>query len=54
MKHIIKSMTVHNVPYEMFSTFSATFEEVRKVSRILSTCMSLTELVIKDASYLFP
>lgn len=25
-------MTVANVPYELFSKFSATFEEVRKVS----------------------
>lgn len=32
-KHIVKSMTVHNVPYEMFSTFSRTFEDVRKVKR---------------------
>lgn len=28
---IIKSLTVENVPYEVFSTFSAAFEEVRKV-----------------------
>ncbi|TFY82612.1 hypothetical protein EWM64_g1404 [Hericium alpestre] len=29
--HITKSLTVENVPYEVFSTFSATFETVRKV-----------------------
>lgn len=29
--HITKSLTVENVPYEVFSTFSATFEVVRKV-----------------------
>lgn len=28
---IIKSLTVENVPYEVFSTFSTAFEEVRKV-----------------------
>jgi len=28
---IIKSLTVENVPFEVFSTFSAAFEEVRKV-----------------------
>jgi len=30
-KHIIDSLTVQNVPYEMFSNFSAAFEEIRKV-----------------------
>ncbi|KAF8482399.1 hypothetical protein DFH94DRAFT_726614 [Russula ochroleuca] len=30
-QHITKSLTVENVPYEVFSTFSATFEVVRKV-----------------------
>ncbi|EPQ51070.1 hypothetical protein GLOTRDRAFT_81686 [Gloeophyllum trabeum ATCC 11539] len=30
-QHIVKSLTVHNVPYEVFSSFSATFEDVRKV-----------------------
>jgi len=30
-QHIIKSMTVHNVPHEMFSSFAAQFDEVRKV-----------------------
>ncbi|KAH9028677.1 hypothetical protein EDB85DRAFT_2276320 [Lactarius pseudohatsudake] len=30
-EHITKSFTVENVPYEVFSTFSATFELVRKV-----------------------
>ncbi|KDQ62554.1 hypothetical protein JAAARDRAFT_30458 [Jaapia argillacea MUCL 33604] len=30
-QHIVKSLTVDNVPYEVFSTFSATFEDVRKV-----------------------
>jgi len=30
-KHIIKSMTVQNIPHEAFSSFSARFEEVRKV-----------------------
>jgi len=30
-EHITKSLTVENVPYEVFSTFSATFEVVRKV-----------------------
>jgi hypothetical protein len=31
MQHIIKSLTVTNVPHEVFSSFSATFEEIRKV-----------------------
>jgi hypothetical protein len=31
-QHITKSLTVENVPYEVFSTFSATFEVVRKVN----------------------
>ena len=30
-QHIIKSLTVENVAYEVFSDFSATFEDVRKV-----------------------
>ncbi|KAI0916772.1 hypothetical protein AcW2_007078 [Taiwanofungus camphoratus] len=30
-QHIIKSLTVDNVAYEVFSTFSAAFEDVRKV-----------------------
>ena len=30
-QHITKLLTVENVPYEVFSTFSATFEVVRKV-----------------------
>lgn len=30
-QHIVKSLTVANVPYEVFSSFSAAFEEVRKV-----------------------
>lgn len=30
-RFIIKSMTVQNIPHEMFSSFSARFEEVRKV-----------------------
>jgi len=30
-EHITKSLTVENVPYEVFSNFSATFEVVRKV-----------------------
>jgi len=30
-EQITKSLTVENVPYEVFSTFSATFETVRKV-----------------------
>lgn len=29
--HIIKSLTVENVAYEVFSDFSAAFEDVRKV-----------------------
>jgi hypothetical protein len=29
---IVRSLTVDNVPYEIFSTFSAAFEEVRKVN----------------------
>ena len=32
MQHIVKSLTVENVPYEMFTSFSATFEDVRRVS----------------------
>jgi len=28
--HIVRSLTVDNVPYEMFSHFSAMFEDVRK------------------------
>ena len=31
-QHITKLLTVENVPYEVFSTFSATFEVVRKVN----------------------
>ncbi|PVF98434.1 hypothetical protein CPB86DRAFT_784877 [Serendipita vermifera] len=30
-EHIVKSLTVTNVPHEVFSSFSATFEEIRKV-----------------------
>ncbi|EIM86087.1 uncharacterized protein STEHIDRAFT_147607 [Stereum hirsutum FP-91666 SS1] len=30
-QHVIRSLTVENVPYEVFSNFSATFESVRKV-----------------------
>ncbi|KAL5519976.1 hypothetical protein ACEPAG_1636 [Sanghuangporus baumii] len=30
-QHIVKSLTIHNVPYEMFSSFSSTFEDVRKM-----------------------
>ncbi|KLO05686.1 hypothetical protein SCHPADRAFT_839051 [Schizopora paradoxa] len=30
-QHICKSMTVSNVPFEMFSSFSAAFEDVRKM-----------------------
>ncbi|KAI0301112.1 hypothetical protein B0F90DRAFT_1719274 [Multifurca ochricompacta] len=30
-EHITRSLTVENVPYEVFSTFSATFEVVRKI-----------------------
>jgi len=30
-EHIAKSLTVTNIPHEMFSSFSAVFEEVRKV-----------------------
>jgi len=30
-QHITKSLTVTNVPYEIFSSFSAQFDEVRKV-----------------------
>ncbi|KZT42659.1 hypothetical protein SISSUDRAFT_1041276 [Sistotremastrum suecicum HHB10207 ss-3] len=30
-QHIVKSLTVHNVAYEMFSSFSARFEEVRTI-----------------------
>ncbi|KAH9925561.1 uncharacterized protein B0H18DRAFT_1008984 [Fomitopsis serialis] len=30
-QHIVKSLTVGNVAYEVFSTFSAAFEDVRKV-----------------------
>ena len=31
LQFIIKSLTVENVPYEVFSTFSTAYEEVRKV-----------------------
>jgi hypothetical protein len=30
-QHIQKSLTVDNIPYEVFSPFSATFSDVRKV-----------------------
>ncbi|TFK52200.1 hypothetical protein OE88DRAFT_1657312 [Heliocybe sulcata] len=30
-QYIVKSLTVQNVPYEMFSSFSTTFDDVRKV-----------------------
>ena len=34
-QHIVKSLTVTNVAYEVFSSFSATFEDVRKAGRTL-------------------
>ncbi|EAU85915.2 hypothetical protein CC1G_02938 [Coprinopsis cinerea okayama7 len=30
-QHIVKSLTVHNIAYEVFSPFSAVFDEIRKV-----------------------
>jgi hypothetical protein len=33
-QHIIKSLTVDNVAYEVFSDFSAAFEDVRKVCSV--------------------
>ena len=30
-QHIVKSLTVDNVTYEVFSAFSVAFEDVRKV-----------------------
>ncbi|KZT28333.1 hypothetical protein NEOLEDRAFT_1129727 [Neolentinus lepideus HHB14362 ss-1] len=30
-RHIVKSLTVQNIPYEMFSSFSTTFDDIRKV-----------------------
>lgn len=35
-QHIIKSLTVDNVAYEVFSDFSAAFEDVRKVRSFLA------------------
>ncbi len=32
--HIVKSLTVDNIAYEVFSDFSAAFEDVRKVRPI--------------------
>lgn len=34
LQFIIKSLTVENVPFEVFSTFSGAFEEVRKVGSV--------------------
>ena len=41
-------MTIHNVPFEMFSTFSATFEEIRKV--LLSVQEITVSGITDDAS----
>lgn len=30
-QHIVSQLTPQNIPYEVFSQFSATYEEVRKV-----------------------
>lgn len=30
-QHIIKSLTVENIAYEVFSPFAAAFEQIRKV-----------------------
>lgn len=43
MQHIVKSLTVENVPYEMFSTFSAIFEDVRKVNIAAHTLQYLSQ-----------
>lgn len=34
--HIVASLSVHNIVDEVFGSFSATFAEVRKVTRIPS------------------
>jgi hypothetical protein len=34
-QHITSQLTAHNVPAEVFSTFSSTFEDVRKVSQVI-------------------
>ena len=39
--HISKSMSVQNVPFELFSGFSAAFGDIRKVSRILLSQLSI-------------
>lgn len=33
-QHIISQLTVQNCPFEVFTNFSATYEQVRKVSGI--------------------
>jgi len=43
-QHITKSLTVENVPYEVFSTFSATFEVVRKVNYCHAGWYKCTEI----------
>lgn len=34
-QHIISQLTVQNIPYEVFSQFSATYEDVRQVCQHL-------------------
>jgi hypothetical protein len=33
-QHIVGQLTAHNIPAEVFSRFSSTFEDVRKVSPV--------------------
>lgn len=47
-QHIVKSLTVTNVPYEVFSSFSAAFEDIRKV-QVEFFLMNWSEIKSNDA-----
>jgi hypothetical protein len=42
-QHIVKSLTVDNVPYEVFSGFSAMFSQIRKVRDALALPVPATD-----------
>ncbi|TFY58336.1 hypothetical protein EVJ58_g6485 [Rhodofomes roseus] len=44
-QHIVKSLTVGNVAYEVFSTFSAAFEDVRKVTKLFTVRRSIAGIL---------
>lgn len=41
-QHIIAGLTSQNVPAEVFSRFSSTFEDVRKVTSLASSILALS------------